>query len=76
MSQEKQSRVKSFVRWLFGAPFKALPSPFGDTVPSDLRVFEAQQESVQHHEQPAPGVAEQRHSQSKPARRREYLERQ
>lgn len=76
MSAETESRVKGFMRWLFGSPFKALPQPYGDTVPSDLRVFEAQQEEAQHHAHEAPGVAAPHHSRSKPARRREYLERQ
>ena len=40
--------ISRFVRWIFGAPFKALPPEFGDEVPSDLRVFESQAEEVRH----------------------------
>lgn len=76
MSEEKPSQVKRFVRWLFGAPFAALPEPYGDTVPADLRLFERQQAEAQHHGQVEPGLAEPAHPHSKPARRREYLERQ
>jgi hypothetical protein len=76
MSEEKQSKVKGFVRWLFGAPFQALPEPYGDTVPADLRVFETQQAEAQHHAHAALGAAVPHHHRSKPARRREYLERQ
>jgi hypothetical protein len=41
--------IQRFVRWLFGIPFQNLPSAFGDTVPSELRVFEAQAKEMQHH---------------------------
>ena len=43
--------IQQFIRWLFGAPFQELPSEFGDTVPSELRVFEAEAEEIQHHPQ-------------------------
>ncbi len=48
--------VRRFFQWLFGAPFKALPPEFGDEVPSDLRVFEAEAEAARHEtrEEPAP----------------------
>jgi hypothetical protein len=36
--------ARRFLGWLFGAPFKALPPEFGDDVPSELRVFEAEAE--------------------------------
>ena len=32
--------LRRFVGWLFGAPFRELPGEFGDTVPSELEVFE------------------------------------
>ena len=31
-----------FVRWLFGSPFRELPPAFGNTVPPELRAFEAE----------------------------------
>ncbi len=40
--------IGRFFKWLFGAPFKALPSEFGNEVPSDLQVFEAKADEVQH----------------------------
>jgi hypothetical protein len=43
------SAVKKFSRWLLGAPFQELPPEFGDTVPSELRIFEAEAEERQHH---------------------------
>ncbi len=45
-----------FVRWLFGAPFQNLPPEFGDTVPPELRVFEAEAERAQHTEQREPAT--------------------
>ena len=46
--REKVGRIRRFMGWLFGAPFHELPPEFGDEVPSELRVFEAQAEEVQH----------------------------
>jgi hypothetical protein len=43
-----RSIQKSFRR-LLSAPFQELPSEFGDTVPPELRVFEAEAEEQQHH---------------------------
>jgi hypothetical protein len=54
---ENSNWVKRFLRWLFGSPFEDLPPEFGDTVPPELRTFEAEEEEVQHHTQewePAP----------------------
>jgi hypothetical protein len=42
-------KIQQFLRWLFGAPIQDLPPEFGDTVPSELRVFEAEAEERQHH---------------------------
>ena len=41
--------IQRFVRGLFGIPFQNLPPAFGDTVPSELRVFETQAKEMQHH---------------------------
>jgi hypothetical protein len=41
--------IQQFVRRLFGIPFQNLPPAFGDTVPSELRIFEAKAEEMQHH---------------------------
>lgn len=41
--------IQRCVRRLFRAPFEQLPPAFGDTVPPELRVFEAQAEDAQHH---------------------------
>jgi hypothetical protein len=41
--------IQRFIGWLFGAPFQDLPSEFGDTVPPELRAFEAEAEERQHH---------------------------
>jgi hypothetical protein len=40
--------VGRFVKWLFGAPFRVLPSEFGNEAPAELRVYEAKTEEVQH----------------------------
>jgi len=41
--------VQKFLRNLLSAPFRELPPEFGDTVPPELRVFEAEAEERQHH---------------------------
>jgi hypothetical protein len=41
--------IQRLVRWFFGSPFQELPPEFGDTVPPDLRAFEADAEEAQHH---------------------------
>jgi len=68
--------AQRFVRWLFGSPFQELPSEFGDPVPPELRVFEAEAEETQHQARgKMPSVAR-RHEQTKPIRRDESLERE
>ena len=41
--------IQKFLRNLLSAPFQDLPPEFGDTVPPELRVFEAEAEERQHH---------------------------
>ena len=41
--------TKKFFRKLLSAPFQELPPEFGDTVPPELRAFEAEAEERQHH---------------------------
>lgn len=79
MSQahRKLGWIQRFLRWLFGAPFQELPPEFGDPVPPELRVFEAETEEAQHRAQgkvlpPTSG----RHEQTKPVRQDESLERE
>jgi hypothetical protein len=48
---KKTGWIRRFIGWLLGAPFRELPPEFGDAVPSELRVFEAQVEEAQHHSQ-------------------------
>jgi hypothetical protein len=36
------------IRWFFSAPFQDLPPAFGDTVPPELRAFEAEVNEIQH----------------------------
>ena len=43
--------IQKFLRRLLSAPFQELPSEFGDTVPSELRVFEAEAEKRWHRPQ-------------------------
>jgi hypothetical protein len=64
-SSKRYGILHRFTRWLFGAPFSELPAEFGDTVPADLRVFEAQAEEIQHH---SIGHVASQTSQSKPTR--------
>ena len=53
---ETRQMLKSFltpvwqtVRRFARAPFQNMPPAFGDTVPPELRVFEAEVEEIQHH---------------------------
>jgi hypothetical protein len=41
--------IKRATRWFFAAPFQFLPPAFGDTVPVELRVYEAQADEMTHH---------------------------
>jgi hypothetical protein len=50
----KGNWIQRFVRWFFGSPFRALPPEFGDPVPPDLRVFEAEAEEIRHQVQEVP----------------------
>jgi hypothetical protein len=45
---KKSGRVKRFLRWLFGSPFQDMGDAFGDPVPPEQRVFEAQVDEMQH----------------------------
>ncbi len=77
MSPAWKTWPKRFMRWLLGGPFRRLPATFGDTVPADLRAFQAEAEEAQHHG--IGGVAERipaPHAKTKPARLDSSLERQ
>ncbi len=63
-----------FVRWLFGAPFGHLPPRYGDTVPPELRRFEAEADAVQYDAAQAPAPARAEHERSTPAREDPALE--
>lgn len=52
---KNQNAVRSYLRWVwsliqrfFSAPFQDLPPAFGDTVPPEMRAYEAQVEDIQH----------------------------
>jgi len=63
------------LRWFFGAPFQELPPEFGDTVPPELRDFEAETEEAQQHvEGDAPQPPLPHHQPTKPIRPDEFLE--
>jgi hypothetical protein len=68
--------INRLVRRLFGAPFENLPPEFGNTVPPELRVFEAEAEEAQHTEQSERVGRLARHGRSSPARQDESLKRQ
>lgn len=74
--EKKSHWIRRFVRWLFGSPFEELPPEFGDPVPPELRVFEAEVEEIQHHsvgKVASPAIQE---KPTQPARRDEWLERE
>jgi hypothetical protein len=75
MANRIVQKVERVARRFLSAPFENLPSEFGDSVPPELRVFEAEAEASQtdvREEIVTPAVHD--HS-SKPARRDETLER-
>ncbi len=43
--------MQRLLRWWFGAPFQELPEEFGDTVPAEWRVFEAEAEDIRRQPQ-------------------------
>ena len=42
MTHSVRFRLTRFARWLFGSPFRELPPAFGNTVPPELQMFEAE----------------------------------
>lgn len=48
-SHKQAGWIRRFIRWFAGSPFEHLPRYFGDTVPPDLRVFEAKTAEQAHH---------------------------
>jgi hypothetical protein len=69
--------IQKFLRKLLSAPFQELPPEFGDTVPPELRVFEAEAEERQHHSRgkASPHYSAQ-HYQTKAIKSDEQLERE
>jgi hypothetical protein len=70
-------RLTRFARWLFGSPFRELPPAFGNTVPTELRVFEA--EAAEAGRRGLGGVAAPvlvHHRKTHPKRLESWMERQ
>jgi len=77
MEHERNGGPGRTLRRLLGWPFRRLPALFGNPVPPELQVFEAQAEEAEHHG--LGNVAAQpptRHARTKPARDDPSLERQ
>jgi hypothetical protein len=76
MANKLIRKLERVGRRFFSAPFANLPSEYGDTVPPDMRAFEARAEASQREvrEEFAMPVVHGRRSQ--PARRDETLERE
>jgi len=77
MKRNLRNWPNRFARWLLSSPFQRIPPLFGNTVPADLQLFEAQAEEARHHA--LGGVATQQrvpHKKTKPARLDSALERQ
>jgi hypothetical protein len=69
--------IQKFFRKLLSAPFQELPPEFGDTVPSELRVFEAEAEERQHHPRGKVSLRSSgAHQQTKAVKSDEQLERE
>jgi len=65
MKRKPWADVQRVVRKLFGAPFQDLPPQYGDTVPPELRRFEAEAEEAQRHPRDAGASLEPPHGSSK-----------
>ena len=68
--------IQCFLRWLFGAPFEELPPEFGDPVPPELRVFQAEAEEVEHHPLGTVSTFPAYYEQTKPAKHDSSLRRE
>jgi hypothetical protein len=60
----------------FRAPFEHLPAEYGNTVPPELGLFEAEAEARRPDTVEKIALPETRHPRSRPARRDESLERE
>jgi hypothetical protein len=72
----KSGVLKHVLRGFRSAPFRMLPAPFGQCVPSDLCEFEARAEEAQHSGQRTRRSSRVPHEHSRPTRQDEWLERQ
>lgn len=66
MSRKHTMSLGQRLAALFGLPFRNLPPPYGDTVPPELRVFEAEADEAQHHPRDADAPPQPHHASSKP----------
>ena len=76
MADRILKKVARVARRLLSAPFANLPSEYGDTVPPDMRAFEARAEASQREVREAFATPVVRGRRSQPARRDESLERE
>ena len=77
MKRNYQRWPSRFVRWLFGSPFRRLPPAFGNPVPADLQVFQAEAEEARHRGLGTVAAPEHTgHATTRPARLDSSLERQ
>jgi hypothetical protein len=70
-------QLARFAQWLFGSPFRELPPAFGNRVPPELQVFEA--ESAEAGRRGLGGVAAPvpvHHQKTHPRRLESWMERQ
>lgn len=76
MANKLIRKLERVGRQFFSAPFANLPSEYGDTVPPDMRAFEARAEASQREVREAFDTPVVRGHRSQPARRDESLERE
>jgi hypothetical protein len=67
---EKSGWLQHVRHWLSHQTSEVLPPIFGDAVPPELKVFEAQVEEARHEIQEVPGPPAVDGGRSKPARRK------
>jgi hypothetical protein len=65
MSDHFWQRSWRFLRWFFGAPFRAMSEAFGDPVPPEVRQFEARAAEIQHLDRGSANKARVDHAQTR-----------
>jgi hypothetical protein len=64
---KKSGWLRRLARRFFGVPFRDLPMEFGEPVPPELRIFEAEAEAAQHSARQEEGSSSTEREQTHPS---------